>query len=112
MNAPTPTPVAAKPAVAATPAKTVDPTKAQSTSQVVKAPSFQITPMKSRHAWIKILFYAKYGEGKTSLAGSAVDVPGMTDVLMVNAESGQMSIETAEHIKNAHLIDQVRATDF
>lgn len=110
MNAPT---IPAKPAAAVAPAvKPADPTKAQTTSQVVKAPSFQITPMKSRHAWIKCLFYAKYGEGKTSLAGSAVDVPGMTDVLMVNAESGQMSIETAEHIKHAHLIDQVRATDF
>lgn len=89
----------------------VDPTKAQ-TIQARTTPPFAITPLKSQHRYIKCLFYGKFGDGKTSLAASAVDVPGMSDVLMVNAESGEMSVEEAGHIKNRYNIDQVRTTDF
>lgn len=88
-----------------------DPTKSQ-TIAPVSAPPFQITPLKTEHRFIKCLFYGKFGDGKTSLAASAVDVAPMRDVLMVNAESGAMSVEEAEHIKNRDDIDQVRVTDF
>lgn len=88
-----------------------DPTKPQSIKQLTPAP-FQITPIKQDHRYFKALFYGAYGTGKTSLAGSAVDVPGMDDVIMVNAESGTMSIEEADYIKNRYFIDQVRVTDF
>lgn len=93
-----------------------DPSKPQSNAQaaagVTAAPPFMITPLKTEHKFFKGLFYAKFGDGKTSLAGSAVDVPAMNDVLMINAESGEMSIEEADHIKNRYRIDQVRVTDF
>lgn len=93
-----------------------DPTKPQSAAQAAKPaatpPPFMITPLKQEHRYIKCLFYGKFGDGKTSLAGSAVDVTVMRDVLLVNAESGAMSIEEADHIKNRYQIDQVGAKDF
>lgn len=93
-----------KPAVA-------DPTKGATVKQLTPAP-FTIRPLKSDHRYIKFVVYGPFGVGKTSLAGSAIDVPGMDDVIMVNAESGTLSIEDAEHIKNRDYIDQVPCTDF
>lgn len=90
-----------------------DPTKAASTSTTVGAPPpFQITPIRQQHRFIKCLFYAQFGYGKTTLAGSSVDVPKMRDVLFVNAESGTMSVEESDRIKHVDLIDVVRVTDF
>ena len=88
-----------------------DPTKPQSVSATTPPPFF-ITPLKTEHRFIKVLVYGKFGEGKTSLVASCVDIPTMQDVLLVNAESGAMSIEEAEHIKHRFDIDQVRAVDF
>lgn len=88
-----------------------DPTKASTVKQLTPAP-FQIKPLKSDHRYIKFVVYGPFGVGKTSLAGSAADVPGMDDVIMVNAESGTLSIEDADHIKNRDYIDQVPCTDF
>jgi hypothetical protein len=98
MNAP------AKPVVA-------DPTKPQTNPQLTPAP-FRITPIKQSHRYIKALIYGPFGTGKTSLAASAVDVPGMDDVIFVNAESGTMSVQEAEHIVNREYIDQVQCNDF
>jgi len=88
-----------------------DPTKPQTINQI-KAPPFKIQAIGGGDRFIKCLFYGIPGAGKTSLAGSSVDVPGMDDILMVNCESGTLSIETAEHITNRYYIDQVPATDF
>jgi len=88
-----------------------DPTKAQ-TVKAISAPPFQITPLRTEHRYLKALFYGPFGCGKTSLAGSAVDVPEMSDVFMVNAESGTLSIEDADYIRNRFRIDQVRCKDF
>src|SRR5690606_35794825 len=88
-----------------------DPTK-PATVQALKPAPFTITPIRQKHTWFKGLFYGGYGVGKTSLVGSAVDVDGMGDVIMVNAESGTMAIEEAPHIQNKDFIDQVRVTDF
>lgn len=88
-----------------------DPTKPQ-TATAITAPPFLITPLKTEARYIKTLFYGKFGEGKTSLAASCVDIPTMQDVLLVNAESGAMSIEEAEHIKHRFDIDQIRVKDF
>lgn len=89
-----------------------DPTKQPSNTPGKTPPPFTIVPLKSEHRWIKCLFYGKFGDGKTSLAGSAVDVRAMRDVLIVSAESGSMSIEEAAHIKNRYYIDEIRCTDF
>lgn len=89
----------------------VDPTKAQTVRTLTPAP-FKITPLKTDTRYIKVLVYGIPGSGKTTLAGSCVDVKGMKDVLMVNAESGTLSVEDAEHIRDRAYIDQVRAKDF
>ena len=92
-----------------------DPTKKPSTPTATAgtaAPPFQITPMKQMHRYIKCCFYGAFGTGKTTLAGSAVDVEEMRDVLYVSAESGTMSIEESDKIKHVDLIDNVRVTDF
>lgn len=88
-----------------------DPTK-QPTAKTLTPPPFTISALKTNRKYIKILVYGAFGTGKTSFAGSSVDVDGMRDVLMVNAESGTMSIEDAEHIVHRDLIDQVRTKDF
>lgn len=107
-----PSPVAKASVAPAKPAApNMDPTKGQTVQALTLAP-FQIVPITSAHRWIKCLFYGKFGVGKTSLAASAVDVAGMDDVLMVNAESGTVSVEEAEYIRNRQYIDQVRVTDF
>lgn len=60
--------------------------------------------------WIKLLVYARHGIGKTTLAGSAADVPEMTDVLFIDAERGDMSLEDNPRIKNIQGISHVNAT--
>jgi hypothetical protein len=102
---PTPTPTPA------TAPATAGPTKVQTIKELTPAP-FQITPIRQSHRYFKCLFYGAYGTGKTTLACTAADVDGMEDVLMINAESGTMSVEEAEHIVNREYIDQVRVTNF
>jgi hypothetical protein len=87
-----------------------DPTK-PATVQAIKPPPFRIVPLTAANRWLKLLVYAAYGVGKTTLAGSSVDVPEMRDVFMINCEGGELSVEDSPDIQNADLIDQVRTTD-
>lgn len=91
---------------------TADPTKQPTAPTTGTTPPFVITPIKQKHRYIKCVFYGPFGSGKTTLAGSAVDVDGMRDVLFVSAESGTMSVEESDKIKNVDLIDVVRIKDF
>jgi len=59
-----------------------------------------------------MIVYGGYGSGKSTLAASSVDVPEMGDVLLVDAESGDMALEDSDRIKNADKIDRIRAQDF
>lgn len=55
--------------------------------------AFKIEPVKSvLHRFINMLVYGPYGHGKTTYGASAVHVPEMCDVLLINAESGDMSL--------------------
>lgn len=54
---------------------------------------FQIRPAKGGKKWIKAAIYGPYGVGKTTFAASAADVEDMGDVIVADAESGEMSIE-------------------
>jgi len=45
-----------------------------------------------------LLIYGNYGVGKTTLAGSALMVEDMNDVLMVAVESGDLSLEGDENL--------------
>lgn len=79
----------------------------------VRTPPFTITSAaRTKDAkWFKMLVYGNYGVGKTTLMASAVDIKDMRDVLMINAEGGDMSIYDGT-IKNAPKIDIIRVTTF
>ena len=62
--------------------------------------------------YIKILLYGAYGSGKTTLAATAVDVPQMRDVLFLDVESGEMTLDDNPRIDNSDMIDRIRVTDF
>ncbi len=74
------------------------------------APQFLIQEFDSRQQYIKALVYAEHGVGKTFLVGTAADVAQMRDVIMINAESGETTLEDPTHKFN--LIDLVRVHNF
>jgi len=61
---------------------------------------------------VNILVYGKFGVGKTTIVGSAVDVPHMRDVLMISAEGGEMSLENNPRVRNYLGIDVIQVRDF
>ena len=74
---------------------------------------FRISPRRNfNDRWLKILIYGPYGVGKSTLAGSSIDVSGMADVLMLDAESGDLVLEDNPRIKRADDIEHVRVTTF
>lgn len=97
-----PKPVAANP---------TDPSKTAGSIKVVGAP-FQISTLQDREHWLKFLVYARHGAGKTELAGSAVDVPEMRDVLYINAERGSMTLMESPRIHNPHLIHSIDVNNY
>lgn len=64
--------------------------------QAVKAPLFRIETVQRRTRFLKLLIYGNYGVGKTTLACSALEVPSMRDVIMINAEAGDQSVDHME----------------
>jgi len=50
--------------------------------------------------------YGNYGTGKTHLAGTASEIPELRDVLLINAESGDLTLDAFEYI------DEVTIHDF
>jgi len=70
------------------------------------APAFRVESVKREHRYIKGMIYGPYGTGKTVLASTAQDVPGMADVLFIDAEAGGMSIS------NRHDIDTIRINSY
>jgi hypothetical protein len=61
---------------------------------------------------LKALLYGKYGVGKTTLAGTAVDVPAMSDVFLISAEAGEMSLIDNALITLDERIDVVQISSF
>ena len=59
-------------------------------------PPFEIKSAARRDRWLKFGVYATHGAGKTYLMGSAVEVPNMRDVLMLNAEKGDLTLYDAD----------------
>ncbi len=82
------------------------PNQAQASVAIVRPPPFQIRPLTQRQHYLKMCIYGNYGVGKTHLAGTAVEVPELRDVLLINAESGDMTLEAFEGI------DEVTVHDF
>lgn len=86
---------------------------------VKKLPPFQIVPMKRRTRYLNMLVYGDYGTGKTYLAGTCVGVPSMNDVLLLNAEKGDLTLESDEYdfedidvIEVSKYSDVARVVDF
>jgi hypothetical protein len=74
--------------------------------QAVKRPMFRIETVQRRERFLKALVYGNYGVGKTTLACSALEVPSMQDVLIINAESGDLSVDHMEGL------DSITVDDF
>lgn len=89
-----------------------DPTKTEGSKQVASSAFVIRGRPDAEERFIKMLVYGDFGTGKTTLAASAVDVPFMNDVLFVDAESGEMTLDENDRIKNAGDIDRIRITDF
>lgn len=66
--------------------------------KAVRAPAFRIESAFCRVRFLKALFYGNYGVGKTTLAGSACDVPSMGDVIMISSEKGDLSVADREEL--------------
>lgn len=88
-----------------------DPTKQTNAVKLVGAP-FQIRPLTGHQRWLKALFYGKHGAGKTDLAGSAADIESMSDVLIIAAESGDMTLENSDRIRNKGKLATIQAQNF
>lgn len=69
-------------------------------------PPFRITSPMESVSYLKLLVYGKYGCGKTTLAGTACEVPEMRDVLMVDAEAGALSLPHPEYV------DSIRVSNY
>lgn len=52
----------------------------------------EVTPVKERSQYLNIMIYGDSGTGKTTLAGSADEVPSMRPVLFVDIEGGTESL--------------------
>lgn len=72
---------------------------------------FKIEHNTARTRYLKLLIYGNYGCGKTTLAASAADVPTMKNVLMISAESGDLSVEDADMdiitVKNYRVLSKI-----
>lgn len=93
------------------PALNSDPSKSVDSKTILNAP-FIIETKHTRQRWLKALIYGPHGSGKTELIASSVDVESMRDVIMVDAERGDTTLEENERIKNVDLISTVRVTNF
>ncbi len=78
----------------------------QEIKKAIRKPLFRIETVERRTRYLKTLIYGNYGVGKTTLACTALEVPSMCDVLIINAESGDLSVE---HMKN---LDTITVDDF
>jgi len=74
--------------------------------KAVRAPAFRIETMQKRERYLKALIYGNYGVGKTTLAASAIELPSMNNVLIINAERGDLSIDHIEEL------DAITVDDF
>lgn len=79
------------------------------TPPVVKAPAFRIETFETRARFLKMMVYGDYGTGKTHLTGTACQVPEMHDVIMINAESGDL---TLQQFAEEHELSIITCTKF
>lgn len=78
----------------------------------VKALPFEIKPFGEHQKWLKMLVYGKPGAGKTTLLGSAADVPSMRDILLLDIESGTLTLENNDRVGAPEFIQTIGLKDF
>ena len=81
-------------------------------TQAVNKPAFRIETVHRKERYLKALIYGNYGVGKTTLACSSLEVSAMNNVLIINAESGDLSVEHLEEldsipVKNFKALGQI-----
>lgn len=81
--------------------------KKQETIKPTQAPPFKLEAPHTRRRHLKLLIYGNYGTGKTTLAGTAAEVEDMSDVLVINAESGDLALTPFEDE-----IDTIQVTEY
>lgn len=108
----TPLAAGAQASQAPNPAKNSDPSKQVAGTKPISTASFSIQLNHERQRWLKLLVYGRHGGGKTELASSAVDCLPMRDVLVIDAEKGDSTIEDTPRVKNPHLIHNIQVTNF
>jgi hypothetical protein len=74
--------------------------------KAVRPAAFRVETTQRRERYLKLLIYGNFGVGKTYLAGSAAEVASMRDVLIINAEAGDLSLTAFEGI------DEITVKDF
>ena len=104
-----PKPAAATVAVKTDPTKNVGAIKA---TAVQADTAFTISSGDDDFEYLNMLVYAQPGAGKTTLCGSAADVEEMRDVIMLDFESGKMTIKNNPRIKHPEFVDTIRITNF
>ncbi len=83
-----------------------DPASKEAVKTAIRAPLFKVETVHRRARHLKLLIYGNYGTGKTYLAGTASTVEGMQDVLFINAEAGDLSLDEFEGL------DSITITNF
>lgn len=81
------------PKVIVKPKAPVPPGKQGDVIQAIKPPIFRMEKVQKRTRHLNLLIYGAPGVGKTYLSATANRVATMKDVLLINAEGGDMSIE-------------------
>lgn len=74
--------------------------------EAVRPPQFRIETVQRRERYLKLLIYGNYGVGKTTLACTTLDIESMRDVIMINAEAGDLSVD------DKHDLDAIVVQDF
>jgi len=75
-----------------------------------KAP-FHIQEAGTGEQYLNLMVYAEYGVGKTFLMGTSVSVPQMEDVLLIDAESGDLTLTSTDSY-DFDKIDRIKVTDY
>jgi hypothetical protein len=73
------------------------------------------TKVATEHlSYIKMLIYAPPGFGKTTLVGTAADVPQMGECLYIDCEGGELALVRSQYIKNWESLirNRVRVNSF
>ncbi|MEE9601275.1 MAG: AAA family ATPase, partial [Thermoplasmata archaeon] len=86
------------------------PSEAPAPTRPVRPPPFIIESQQEILRWLNLLIYGDYGVGKTHLAGTSADVPQMRDVILINAEAGDLTLSGKEY--SFPLIDSIRVNDY